>query len=65
MNLKILIIQEAGRHKKNFNFRESLNLHRAFQTYQNVSTEIWGLNYSNFKEDFTKFENWCDVILIL
>lgn len=65
MDLKILIIQEAGRHEKNFNFRESLNLHRAFKTYQNINTEVWGLNYSNFNEDFTKFENWCDVILIL
>ena len=34
--MKIVIIQEAGRHDKNKNFREALNLHRSLSKIDGV-----------------------------
>lgn len=49
--MKILIIQEAGRHLKNKNFRESLCLKRAFDSFPNLhETDVWGFGYDNFNE---------------
>jgi len=49
--VKILIIQEAGRHFKNKNFRESLCLKRAFDFFSNLhQTDVWGFGYDNFNE---------------
>ena len=46
--LKILIIQENGRHKKNRKFRECFSLKKAFEHYGH-QVDIWGLNHKNFK----------------
>lgn len=63
--MKIVIIQEAGRHEKNKNFRESLNLHRALSRIEGVESRVWGLNYSDFTTPFSEIEKWADVIFII
>jgi hypothetical protein len=63
--VKIVIIQEAGRHEKNKEFRESLNLYRALSKIGGVESKVWGLNYSQFKTSFSEIENWADVIFII
>jgi glycosyltransferase involved in cell wall biosynthesis len=63
--LKIVIIQEAGRHEKNKQFRESLNLHRALCKFNDVESKVWGLNYPEFEIPFSEIENWADVIFII
>jgi hypothetical protein len=62
--MKIVIIQEAGRHEKNKNFRESLNLHRALSKIEGVESRVWGLNYPDFTP-FSEIEKWTDVIFII
>jgi hypothetical protein len=44
---RVLIIQEAGRHEKNKNFRECLSMQRALQTY-GVTADVWGLGHDNY-----------------
>lgn len=61
--MKVLIIQEAGRHEKNRNYRESLNLKRSFDKI-NIESRIFGLNYNEFT-NFSECEEWSDVILII
>lgn len=63
--MNIVIIQEAGRHEKNKNFRESLNLHRALSKIEDVESKVWGLNYPEFKRPFSEIEKWADVIFII
>jgi spore maturation protein CgeB len=63
--MKIVIIQEAGRHDKNKNFRESLNLHRALSKIDGVESKVWGLNYPDFNMSFSEIENWADVVFII
>ena len=63
--MKIVIIQEAGRHEKNKDFREALNLHRAFSKIENIETKVWGLNYPDFNIPFSEIEKWCDVLFII
>jgi glycosyltransferase involved in cell wall biosynthesis len=63
--MKIVIIQEAGRHEKNKNFRESLNLHRALSRIEEVESKVWGLNYPDFNISFSEIEGWADVIFII
>ena len=46
--MKILIIQENGRHEKNKNFRECFSLKRAFENHGHQA-EVWGLNHKNFE----------------
>ena len=62
--MKILIIQEAGRHEKNRNFRESLNFQRAF-TKLNIESTVWGLNYPDFNIPFDRFSKDYDVVLLI
>lgn len=62
--MKILIIQEAGRHEANKNYRESLNIHRAL-TKIGVESVVWGLGYDNFSTPFEEISNDCDTILLL
>jgi len=62
--MKILIIQEKGRHAKNWQFRESLNFQRAFQKI-GIDTVVWGLNYPNFKYPFEQISRDCDVVLLI
>jgi len=63
--MNIVIIQEAGRHEKNKQFRESLNLHRSLLKIDNVKSRVWGLNYPDFSTSFEEIEQWADVIFIL
>jgi len=63
--MKIVIIQEAGRHEKNKNFRESLNLHRSLSKIDGVESKVWGLNYDEFNTPFFEIEKWADVIFII
>lgn len=55
--MKILIIQERGRHDANRNFRESCCLKRSFDSL-NHDTTIWGLGHENFQTppDFNSFD---------
>ena len=63
--MRILIIQEAGRHEKNRDFRESLNLHRALSKIDGVESKVWGLNYPDYNSPFSELEKWTDVIFII
>ena len=45
--MKIVIIQENGRHDANRNFRECFSLQRAFKKL-NHECDVWGLNHDNF-----------------
>ncbi len=63
--MNILIIQEAGRHENNKEFRESLCIHRAFSKIEGTKSVVWGLNYPSFHTPFDYFEKWADVIFIL
>jgi hypothetical protein len=58
--MKTLLIQEAGRHKVNSNFRECLSLQRAMQD-QNHDAEVWGLGHDNY----TKTPDWDSYDLII
>lgn len=62
--MKILIIQEKGRHIPNQNFREALNMQRALLRIGHECI-VWGLGYNNFSKSFSEFESWCDAILLL
>lgn len=55
--MKVLLIQENGRHDKNRNFRECFSLQRAFNFHGYIST-VWGLGHSNFNDkiDFNEFD---------
>jgi hypothetical protein len=63
--MNIVIIQEAGRHEANREFRESLNLHRALSKIEGVESKVWGLNYPLFTTPFSEIEEWADVIFII
>ena len=62
--MNIVIIQEAGRHEKNKNFRESLCLENGFNKIKGVNAKVWGLNYPDFRP-FSEIEKWADVIFII
>jgi spore maturation protein CgeB len=55
--MKILIIQENGRHESNRKFRECFCLLRGFQKL-GIETEVWGLGHENFKSslDFNGYD---------
>ena len=63
--MKIVIIQEAGRHEGNKNFRESLCLHKALSRIEEVESKVWGLNYTDFNMSFSEIEQWADVIFVI
>jgi len=48
--MKILLIQENGRHEKNKTFRECFCLQRGFINL-NQECDVWGLGHTNFKEE--------------
>jgi len=62
--MKIIIIQERGRHKKNREFREALNFHRAFKKIGQESI-VWGLNYPNFETNLKSIIEQDDIIFLL
>lgn len=45
--MKVLIIQENGRHEKNRNYRECFSLKRAFE-FNGWAADVWGLNHANW-----------------
>jgi hypothetical protein len=47
--MKILIIQENGRHEKNRNFRECFSMQRALENF-NAKVDVWGLGHDNFEK---------------
>jgi hypothetical protein len=62
--MNIVIIQEAGRHEENKEFRESLNLKRALSRIPGVTAIVWGLNFPYFN-NFVDIEKWADVIFVI
>jgi len=58
--MKIIIIQENGRHDANRNFRECFSLQRAFKKL-NHKCDVWGLDHDNF--DMIPDWNSYDLIL--
>ena len=55
--MKVLIIQENGRHDENRNYRECFCLQRSLQKL-NCETTVWGKGHSNFEDsiDFNSYE---------
>jgi hypothetical protein len=55
--MKILIIQENGRHDANRNFRECFCLQRGFQKL-GIESTVWGLGHENFNSslDFNEYD---------
>jgi len=55
--MKILVIQENGRHDSNRKFRECYSLQRAFKNL-NHECDIWGLGHSNYETppDFNSYD---------
>lgn len=62
--MKILIIQEKGRHAKNWEYRESLSFQKAFKKL-GVESIVWGLNYPMYNIPFEQISQQCDVILLI
>jgi hypothetical protein len=62
--MKILIVQENGRHEKNKLFRECHALLRGF-IKNGVDAVCWGLGHENYLTNFEILEKWCDVIIVL
>lgn len=62
--MKILIIQENGRHIENKGFRECFNLQRALLR-KNIDTIVWGLGHDNFNTPFQQIINDIEVIILL
>jgi hypothetical protein len=62
--MKILIIQERGRHEANREFREALCLKRGIERAGHEAI-VWGLNYDNFPTPFEEISRDCDAILSL
>ena len=62
--MKILIIQENGRHIENREFRECFNLQRAL-IRKNIDTIVWGLGHPNFETSFQDIIKDIDVIILL
>lgn len=59
--MKILLIQEKGRHDKNRKFRECEVMKKSL-TDLGINSTIWGLNYENFKVPFEEIVEDKDVI---
>lgn len=62
--LKILIIQENGRHDDNRQFRECFNFQRSL-TKLGVESIVWGLGHENFNIKIDEYIKQVDVVLLL
>lgn len=62
--MKILIIQEKGRHETNQLFREALSFQRAFEKNGEQCT-VWGLNYPNYSSSIYDLIESHDAVLLL
>lgn len=60
--MRVMIIQERGRHPENWEFRESLNIARALDRIGHEAV-MWGLNYGDVP--FNDAQKNCDAILLL
>jgi len=60
--MRVLIIQENGRHDENRNFRECFSMQRSL-TKVGALTEVWGLGHENYSQDI-QFDSY-DVIINL
>lgn len=50
--MKIVIVQEAGRHEKNAEFRECLSFQRALLGIGCDDVDVWGKGYTGFENGF-------------
>ncbi|UCF94867.1 MAG: FkbM family methyltransferase [Desulfobacterales bacterium] len=62
--VRILIIQENGRHARNREFRECFALQRAL-AHAGVVADIWGKGHANFEQPFKDFVARYDAIISL
>jgi spore maturation protein CgeB len=62
--MNFLIIQEAGQHVANKNFRESCNLQHSINKLEGHSCKIWGNLHPEFN-NFDELQNWADVLFVL
>lgn len=62
--MKILMIQERGRHEANREFRESENFRRSFKRI-GVESEVWGINQPTFSTPFHEMIKDFDVIFVM
>jgi hypothetical protein len=62
--MNFLIIQEAGQHIANKNFRESCNLQHSINKLEGHCCKIWGNLHSEFN-NFDELEKWADVLFVL
>jgi hypothetical protein len=62
--MKILIIQENGRHNENRIFRECFNFQRAFQRI-GIDAIVWGLGHDNFTTPFDEIIKGIDVVFLI
>ena len=62
--MKILIIQEKGRHPANWIFREAQNLKRSFERLGHDCV-VWGLGYANFSIPFEMISEDCNAVLLM
>jgi hypothetical protein len=62
--MKIIIIQEKGRHEANREFREALCLKRGIERAGHEAV-VWGLGYDNFGVSFDEISKDCDSLLSL
>ena len=62
--MKILIIQENGRHYENRLFRECFNFQRAFKR-AGIESVVWGLGHDNFSTPFEIIIQDIDVIFLI
>lgn len=62
--LNIFLIQEAGRHAANREFREALSMQRALKTLGHEAI-VWGLGHELYSRPFDTMTPLCDVIVLL
>ncbi len=62
--MNLLLIQEAGRHEANREFREALSMQRALSALGHKAL-AWGLGYANFGTPFEKLSAGADVVFLM
>jgi spore maturation protein CgeB len=63
--MNIVIIQSAGKHKENFNFRECLCLDRALNRIEGINSFVWGTGFPSFTIPFQQVMGMADCVVIL
>jgi len=62
--VKLLLIQERGRHARNREYREALSLSRALASV-GIDSTVWGLGYENHIRPFAEISKGYDAVLTL